>query len=781
MNKIKDLVSNKMGKNIILIPIILIAIVVALISFPSKKESISSKVSPEKKKQTRNITVKTPPISLINLMARNYDLASFQDSCASLIRLYSKDGDSLTKEDINDISEKFIKNTIKAEKVVADIADGDFDGKTSKDEIYGWLEKYDVTRLYRATSMMNHYDSNNDGMIDVKEMSEFNLLGYIALYKSQLNELFSFDANSDNKIDRKELSNLAQLVFKLVDKDHDSILSQSEIDVQLAQNKKDKSSKSNSDRTFNVIDYKSSGNDKFLSFGIMMYYDDLKKIEKGLISSVKSHGIYNDSDFFDERTIKTLSKRNNNEMVSERLMRNLRSFVMLDTNKDRKVTANELLHNSNRSHMFYIRSQGTLLDNFDSNSDDMVTFDEIYNIDSALASIEKHKGNDYRLQLLHDMMKIDPNHDGRVYIQEVKYIAQLIFETIDKNGDNIISPEEKRKSMHGFSDRFRSVLLRHQKDVIVPSKTQKTEAKPSQNIQPKQVIDRKKSQPQSTSCGMPIADQDQIIIAYGTYEGHALSSVSVSGQDRTTQTSTIVIEEGKNPIYLVLSSEKPMIWQMKGKTSRVEKVIIAGPVDGAGKINAGIVGVKESKKLYFVSAKQCFKSFYDNESMKRSRAKESLKKELGRMPDIIAGSYRTSRLSLPSESQTKVSRSDFIKNLDRGYGLYRFYPGGLVKIKAKDVFSHTKAQDYIVYPQQAGIKQLIEEKKLQPVANKRGEFKIVKPIGYFPAGLNGAHSVTFILGTNVAKPKGNPGHSCVISEESGELLFNSKICDYLYK
>lgn len=40
----------------------------------------------------------------------------------------------------------------------------------------------------------------------------------------------------------------------------------------------------------------------------------------------------------------------------------------------------------------------------------------------------------------------------------------------------------------------------------------------------------------------------------------------------------------------------------------------------------------------------------------------------------------------------------------------------------------------------------------------------------FPAGLAGAHSVKFLLLRGVPKPDGNPGHSTVISEETGEAL-----------
>ena len=38
----------------------------------------------------------------------------------------------------------------------------------------------------------------------------------------------------------------------------------------------------------------------------------------------------------------------------------------------------------------------------------------------------------------------------------------------------------------------------------------------------------------------------------------------------------------------------------------------------------------------------------------------------------------------------------------------------------------------------------------------------------FPAGLAGAHSVTFLVMNGTPYPDGDPGHSCVITEETGQ-------------
>jgi hypothetical protein len=38
----------------------------------------------------------------------------------------------------------------------------------------------------------------------------------------------------------------------------------------------------------------------------------------------------------------------------------------------------------------------------------------------------------------------------------------------------------------------------------------------------------------------------------------------------------------------------------------------------------------------------------------------------------------------------------------------------------------------------------------------------------FPPGLYGAHSVTFLIMKGAPYPDGDPGHSCVVTEEAGE-------------
>ena len=99
--------------------------------------------------------------------------------------------------------------------------------------------------------------------------------------------------------------------------------------------------------------------------------------------------------------------------------------------------------------------------------------------------------------------------------------------------------------------------------------------------------------------------------------------------------------------------------------------------------------------------------------------------------------------------------------------LHSFSPGGVVEVDPKDVVASKPAEPYEVLPQQAGLIQLVQAGAL--TQNGRGEFLIHKKIR-FPAELYGAHSVKFLLLRGVPEQDGDPGHSDLISEETGLSL-----------
>jgi hypothetical protein len=99
--------------------------------------------------------------------------------------------------------------------------------------------------------------------------------------------------------------------------------------------------------------------------------------------------------------------------------------------------------------------------------------------------------------------------------------------------------------------------------------------------------------------------------------------------------------------------------------------------------------------------------------------------------------------------------------------LKRYSPGGVIAIDPGRVVASLPVERYEVLPEEAGLVQLLEARKL--AQNRTGEYLIKKKIR-FPADLYGAHAVRFLLLRGVEPPDGDPGHSVVVSEETGKRI-----------
>lgn len=400
----------------------------------------------------------------------------------------------------------------------------------------------------------------------------------------------------------------------------------------------------------------------------------------------------------------------------------------------------------------------------DKNSDSYVSFDEL--MQQAKRKVNSKRGRLKHINNLHDLLAVDPNKDGVLTITELRPLLDKTFATFDTNGNGWIDADEQ-------------LALRDVRN------QQRRKSKP--RVSPRQIA----------ACELPPASKEAVVVVLGSYEGHALSSVAIAGRDTVTHTGTVTVEPGKTPIYLIASSYSHMVWDIKGATQRVERMV-AFPRSAHG--GAGVVGLPAGK-VTFLEPGSCFKYFSDPRSGKARIAKATVGGALGRDVDAVLGAYSVSNMHVPSGRQEQKRKSggtevvmpggkryvitrDGVQDLgktrlrgpqpppgvdSRTWGeLYRFSPGGVVTFDTKAIVSASPAEDYDVLPQQAGLVQLMQEGALRRLND--GFYLIEKPIARYPAGLNGAHSVKFMLGKGVPQPDGKPGHSCVVSEETGVPL-----------
>jgi Ca2+-binding EF-hand superfamily protein len=303
-------------------------------------------------------------------------------------------------------------------------------------------------------------------------------------------------------------------------------------------------------------------------------------------------------------------------------------------------------------------------------------------------------------------------------------------------------------------------------------------------------------------CDLPKPSNDAQIVLLSAYQGAGLSSVTIGSQDVQVNAATVNVAPGPKPIYVVITSFRPVIWRFTGAAQRIERAVfssgISGPQGTLGALPsspplAGATGLPASR-VSFPKVPHCLNYFSVQTSIGASMTAGKVASLLGRAPDTINAEYAVSSFDLPSGAIHKTGRDQglIIKksggslmlngsadvtlsggadSLARDVLLY--YPDGVVTIDPTAVVASQTAQNYVVLPNQAGLQQLVQQGALTVSSN--GEFQIRRKI-HFPAELYGAHAARFLLMKGVPLPDGDPGHSCVVSQDTGQPLANASLC-----
>jgi hypothetical protein len=295
-------------------------------------------------------------------------------------------------------------------------------------------------------------------------------------------------------------------------------------------------------------------------------------------------------------------------------------------------------------------------------------------------------------------------------------------------------------------------------------------------------------------CEMPPASEKAKVVVLSSYETEALSSVTLGSQDNVVHAGRVVVEPGDEPLYVVIASYSAMIWQFSGAVERVERLVMAssstGPNRGDPKERSlvGATGIAQEKVSFF-SKSNCLAYFSETPSSASLQTVAAIRAGAGKAPETVSAKYSVASFKVPSgatESVREPGKGALIIEKTQGTlklvgnangiivqsgpsrakdEMYRFSPGGVIEIDPKTVVSSVPVTSYEMLPQQAGLVQLLASGSLKQ--NSLGEY-IVREKIRFPAGLYGAHSVTFLVMKGTPYPDGDPGHSCVIKEEGGE-------------
>lgn len=398
----------------------------------------------------------------------------------------------------------------------------------------------------------------------------------------------------------------------------------------------------------------------------------------------------------------------------------------------------------------------------DADNDGIITFTEM--IRAAQAQADKVRPAN---AANHVPMSLDRNGDGVITAEEFRELVRAAFAEIDRDRDGKISAAEAEGFQSKLNEAREAAARAEQERRLAEEQRKRMEA-----------------------CGFPKVPAGAKMVLFSAYEGKALSTVSLGGDDTEVTTANVVIEPGPDPLYVVLSSHNANIWQVRGAVDRIA-VLVANAMTATPDKSprVGVTGVAK-EKIYIPPQAGCIGYFSEHPSSESLGPVSFASALIGRKPDFVSADYGVATVTLPSGQVNNAPYGNAIQLPSSGPSvsvwkeMLRFNPGGLVQLNPDEVVSRVPARRYQVLPQQAGLAQLVEEGALKVAGQSQGillmerkpefiltpnEFLIVRKIR-FPAGLNGAHSVKFILARDVPAPEGDPGHSCLMSEENGRAI-----------
>jgi hypothetical protein len=166
------------------------------------------------------------------------------------------------------------------------------------------------------------------------------------------------------------------------------------------------------------------------------------------------------------------------------------------------------------------------------------------------------------------------------------------------------------------------------------------------------------------------------------------------------------------------------------------------------------------------------------------QTQQSLRALIGRSGGTVIDQQNVWNLRLPSGEVSEptelevrntlpVQEPDLARIAEVRGKFLGYNPGGIVRVYPSKVISPQPVTSYDLLPEQAGLVQLLLDGTL--TRDGKGRFLIHKPMR-FPTGLAGAHSEEFVLLKGVPMPTGSPGHSSVVSEETGQRLCHTGKC-----
>lgn len=316
-----------------------------------------------------------------------------------------------------------------------------------------------------------------------------------------------------------------------------------------------------------------------------------------------------------------------------------------------------------------------------------------------------------------DLLALDPDKDGTLTGVEMEALARKAFRTVDKNRDGTISREETQ----GLAKVIRVNRLK------------------------------------SSGCALPAAGPQEKVMMIYTAGGGAWSDIALGGEARETNAVTLDIGTGAEPLYLVVASQKPVIWRVTGDTARISRMVLAGPVsaqqmeldpDGGrvilspskGKeVLAGVTGLPTEKVLFLkgdnhqnclpIGLQMHFGSGQVRHVSSIEGEESSLKMLLGRDADQQYAGYNPVKLAVGSDKISALPPAENTAPAPEGFDpevwkqALVLQPGGVAFSKGESIVTEARPQVYKILPGWVGLAQMVKQgilkaEKMAPPATR---------------------------------------------------------------
>jgi Ca2+-binding EF-hand superfamily protein len=415
----------------------------------------------------------------------------------------------------------------------------------------------------------------------------------------------------------------------------------------------------------------------------------------------------------------------------------------------------------------------------DRNGDGRIDWDEM----RAFAQQRQIPANSVGDSLMGMILSLDTDGNGSVTPAEFDAGVERVFRAADTDGDGILSKEE--------IDALRARKQSQQQNEMTRRQEERA---------------RERAEARRAACAMPKASDAAKVILLRGPTGDALSTVTLLSQDVPVETSEIAIEPGDEPLYLVVVGSGVTIWRLTGAVERVERLVLDGRLTGPNESVRekspllAATGIARDK-VTFLRQPECIQDFFEVPSDRARESSDVVRLATGKEPVLISGHGERSGVAVPSGQSVMRDREPIeltireegsAIRIERGRNrtrndwrdpqsaLRRFHPGGVIEIDPAAVAASHAVERYTTLPQEAGLLQLTQAGALTQVSKARAapmEFVVQRKIRY-PAALHGAHLVKFVIAPGVPLPDGDPGHSCVVMQESGQAVANPSSCKY---